>query len=104
MAKKVYIGKTHGPFGIKGEIKLSFESNLKEKVLIKGNRLIIDDISYEIINIRSNNKYELITFKGHEDINLINDLINKEIYFDKESIDLKGEYFYDELLDRKSVV
>lgn len=103
MAKNVYIGKTHGPFGIKGEVKLSFESNLKDKVLKNGNDLIIDNIKYKIKQIRSNNKYDLITFEGYEDINLINNLLNKEVYFDKESINIKDEYFIDELLNLKII-
>ena len=100
MNNKLYIGMVNGAFGIKGEVKIFTQSNLKEKIFSVGKKLIIDDKEYEIEKFREHKDNILVTFKDYDDINKIDELIHKEVFIERKELDLNdNEYLYIELLD-----
>lgn len=94
----VYVGYISGPFGIKGQLKVISDSNHLDKILNVGNKLVIDNNEYLICNYHFH-KHHLVTLEGFEDINLINDLVKKDVYIKRSEIKLnEDEYLYADLL------
>lgn len=103
MDNLVYIGYITGPFGLKGELKVSSESNHLDKIFKIGNKFYINNKEY-IIKKYHFHKTHLVTFEGFEDINLINDLLKKDIYVSREELNLQeGEYLYIDLIGCKII-
>ncbi len=94
---KVYIGKVVKPHGIKGEIRILSDFPFKNKVFVIGNKLVIDDIEYEIKSYRVHNGYDMVTLDDFSDINEIMFLLKQDVYFDKDKL-LLGD---DEILDEE---
>ena len=92
---KVYIGKIVGTHGIKGEIRILSNFPYKNKVFIIGNSLRIEEKEYEIQSYRVHKNYDMVTLKGYQNINDVLFLLQKEVFFPKNSL-LLGE---DEVLD-----
>ena len=93
---KVKIGRIVSTHGIKGEIKIISEFPYKERVFIIGNKLLIDDVSYEINSYRVHKNYDMVTFKGFNNINDILFLIKKDVYVLKEDLQLDSNEILDE--------
>ena len=68
---KIYIGKVVKPHGIKGEIRIFSDFPFKDKVFVIGNKLIIDDKTYEIKSYRVHKGYDMVTLDDFSDINQI---------------------------------
>ncbi|MBE6156064.1 MAG: 16S rRNA processing protein RimM [Firmicutes bacterium] len=99
----VYIGFITGPFGLKGELKLSSDSNHLDKIFREGNKFYIDNQEY-VLKKYHFHKTHLVTFAGYDDINKINDFLKKEVYISKKDLHLQpGEYLYVELLGCKII-
>ena len=79
-----YIGKITNTHGIKGEVKIL--SNIKHKDLVFkiGNKLIIDEEPLIINSYRVHKGYDLVTFKGINDINDVLKYKGKKIYFNEK--------------------
>jgi len=99
---KLMIGQVTGFHGLKGELKILSDINLKEKVFKIGNILEINNKNLIIKTYRIHKKYDLISFENYEDINLIEDFFNKEVFVDKNNLELKEkEYLEIELIGFK---
>lgn len=96
--EKVYIGKIVATHGIKGELRIISDFPFKDKVFIVGNKLIIDDCEYEIKSYRVHKNYDMITLDEYKDINEVLFLLKKEVYFDKEKLELNDFEILDEEL------
>ena len=94
---KVYIGKVVKPHGIKGEIRILSDFPFKNKVFVIGNKLMINDIEYEIKSYRVHKGYDKVTLDDFSDINEIMFLLKQDVYFDKDKL-LLGD---DEILDEE---
>ena len=94
---KVYIGKVVKPHGIKGEIRIFSDFPFKNKVFVIGNKLMINDIEYEIKSYRVHKGYDMVTLDDFSDINEIMFLLKQDVYFDKDKL-LLGD---DEILDEE---
>ncbi|MBQ2640140.1 MAG: 16S rRNA processing protein RimM [Bacilli bacterium] len=95
---KIYIGKIVSTHGIKGEIKIISDFQFKDKVFVVGNKLIIDDINYEIKSYRHHKNYDMVTLDNYNDINDVLFLMKKKVYFDEESLLLSDNEILDEEL------
>ena len=93
---KVKIGRIVSTHGIKGEIKIISDFPYKERVFIIGNKLLIDDVSYEIDSYRVHKNYDMVTFKGFNNINDILFLMKKDVYVLKEDLKLDSNEILDE--------
>lgn len=100
----IYVGKIVNTFGIKGELKIVSRFEMAKRVFVKGNHLIINKTNYEITNVRYHKNNYLVELNNIKDINKIEYLINEEVYFAKENLNLTAsEYLIEELLNYKVV-
>ena len=100
----IYVGKIVNTFGIKGELKIVSRFEMAKRVFVKVNHLIINKTNYEITNVRYHKNNYLVELNNIKDINKIEYLINEEVYFAKENLNLTAsEYLIEELLNYKVV-
>lgn len=98
--EKILIGKYVKTHGIKGEIRIKSNINYKEKVFKIGNTLIIDNQEFIINTYRVHQEYDMITFKGINNINDIISLKGSLVYINKDLINLdKDEYLDTDLIN-----
>ena len=101
---KVYLGKFVSTHGLNGELKLVSDFDKKNLVYKKDFPLIIENKTYHIASARPHKIYELIALQDYEDINKVDNFINKDVYINYEDLDLKdNEYLMTELLDAKII-
>jgi len=97
----IYIGKIVNTHGIRGELKIKSDFERKNLVFKKDNSLIINKKDYIIKSYRVHKDYDLVTFYDLEDINLVLNLKGKDVYFERERLNLKeDEYLYEDLLNK----
>ena len=101
---KVYIGKIVSTHGIKGEIRILSDFPFKDKVFVVGNKLIIDDKEYEIKSYRVHKNFDMVTLNDYHDINEVLLLIKKDVYFNKDSLELDDSEILDEDLIKFTVL
>ena len=95
---KVYIGKIVSTHGIKGELKILSDFDYKSKVFVVGKKLIIDDREYEIKSYRVHKNFDMVTLDNYKDINEVLFLMKKNVYFDKDNLNLDDSEVLDEEL------
>lgn len=99
MNKLIKIGKYVNTHGIKGEIKIISDFDRKDKAFIKGNTLIINNISYTIKSYRRHKMFDMITFLEINDINQIENLKGNDVYLKRTDLKLeKDEIIYKDLI------
>ena len=97
----IYIGKIVNTHGIKGEVRLL--SNFEEKDLIfkKDFKVYVGDERERLIinSYRPHKQFDMLTFKGINDINDVLKYKGKKVYIDKEDLHLKeDEYLLEDLI------
>ena len=101
----IKIGKIIKPFGLKGEMKIdTYTDFIKERFMRDSFVYILKDsnyVPYQVAKYRMHKGQLLLTLKDYEDINLIEDLKNLDIYKNKADIKSlkKGEYYFSDLRD-----
>lgn len=94
------IGKIVGTHGVKGEVKLRSDFELKDQAFKVGNRVIIRGLEYEIERYRVHKDFDMLTFKGYNDINQILDLKGAKVYIKREDLNLSNdEYVLNDLIN-----
>ena len=93
---KVFIGKIVSCHGIKGELKILSDFQYKDKVFVVGNKLIIDDREYVIRSYRVHKNFDMVTLDSYKDINEVLFLLKKNVYFDKNNLNLESDEILDE--------
>ena len=94
----IKVGFLSSPFGLKGEIKIISNLNHLDKILAVGNSLIIDNGTYIIKSSRLHKNNYIISFDNYQDINLIDNLLKKDFYIERSTIELQSdEYLYSDL-------
>ena len=91
----VLIGKLCGSHGLKGEIKLDTDFQYLDRVLQEGTNLYIGDnkTNVTLLKSRRHNKYELLTFNDYEDINLVENFKNNNVYVLRDDLNLNEDEF-----------
>ena len=102
----IYIGKIVNTHGIKGEVRLL--SNFLEKDLIfkNGFKVYIGSKKEEqtINTYRPHKQFDMLTFKGIDDINLVLKYKGEKVYINKDDLQLKeNEYLLEDLIGMKIV-
>lgn len=101
----VLIGKYVSTHGIKGEIRIKSNFKYKEKVFKIGNILIINNQEYEVTSYRPHKGYDMVTFKGIDNINQIISLKGSLVYVNKELLKLNDdEYLDSDLIDMDIII
>lgn len=101
--EKVIIGKIVNTHGIRGELKVKSMTDFPEERFDKGAIVTLhyqnQDINMEVLRHRYHKGHILVTFKGYEDINLVEKYKGCELYCDKDDSLLDdGEYYVDDLI------
>lgn len=100
----ICIGKIVNTFGIKGELKIKSYSDFDALRYHKGNTVYIRkdgrNISFTVASFRTHKGFSLVSFKDHQDINLVEQFKDCEIYIDKESRAKlpEGEFYRSDLI------
>ena len=99
----VNIGKIVNTFGIRGELKVASNTDFVDERFKKGSTVYIGEehIPFTVANHREHKGFLLVSFKDHEDINLVEKYKNMMIYKSKDDIKplKKGEYYFSDLKD-----
>ena len=96
----IWLGKTAGPVGLKGEIKFISDNNHLDKLLTPTSILYIENKEYVIKTSRVFKNNYIISFDNYESINLIDSLLNKDVYIKRVDTNLSSdEFLYSELLN-----
>ena len=97
--KYVLVGKIVNTFGIRGEMKVTIETDNLHR-FDKGNTLYIGE-DYEKAIVSSSRFHKgccLLTINDLYDINSILDYVNKNLYIDLDEVRKPGEIYYDDLI------
>ena len=95
----IYIGKVVNTHGIKGELKLLSDFELKSRVFKNGNKIYIDSNEYIVNSYRFHKIFDMITLEGFNNINEILFLKGKKVYFNREDLNLsENEYLIQDLI------
>lgn len=100
----VLIGKYVSTHGIKGEIRIKSNFQYKERVFKLGNKLIIDNQEYEVTSYRLHKGYDMVTFKGIDNINQIISLKGSLVYIDKSLLNLNSDEYLDSDLINMDII
>ena len=102
--EKVLVGSIVKTHGIKGEIRILSHFPFKDNVFQIGNRILIDDIEYKIMSHRVHKGFDMITLEEYSNINDVLFLMKKDVYYDKEKLDLDDDEVLDEDLIHYTVL
>ena len=97
----VYIGKIVNTHGIKGELRIRSNFELKNVIFKPGFTLYVGDgyVAEEIVTYRPHKEFDMVTFKGYDNINQVLDYLKLLVYAKKEDIELnEDEYILEELV------
>ena len=91
----LFIGEIVNTHGIKGEVRIISDFKFKEDVFKVGNKLYVGPYKdeLEITSYRVHKNYDMVTFKGINDINEVLRYKGKKVYIIRE------EYKFDGFLD-----
>ena len=97
---KLYIGNVVGTHGIKGEIKISSDIEIKDKVFVKNTKLYFENLNEEYIieSVRFHKDNFLVLLKGFYNINDVLFLNRKKVYVNREEVLNSNEYIIDDLI------
>ncbi len=102
----VYLGRIVNTHGIKGEVRIMSDFERKSLVFKKDFKLYIGNTyNREVINsYRIHKNYDMITFKGINDINDVLKYKGSKVYIKKEDLNLGEEDFlYEDLIGMRVV-
>lgn len=97
---KLYVGKVVGTHGIKGEIKVLSDINIKSKVFIKDTVLYFneDNKEYKISSVRFHKGCYLVLLDSYNNINDVLFLNKSKVYVDRDKFLNSDEYVLDDLI------
>ncbi|MCH5166498.1 MAG: 16S rRNA processing protein RimM [Erysipelotrichales bacterium] len=95
----VFLGKIVNTHGIKGEFRIKSDFERKDLVFKIGGLIYIDSTPYEITSYRVHKGYDMVTIKGFNDINQVLPFKGKNVFIDRNSLNLSNEeYILEDLI------
>lgn len=97
---KLYVGKVVGTHGIKGEIKISSDIEIRNRVFLNNTKLYFEGLNdeYTIESVRYHKDNYLVLLKDFNNINDVLFLNKKKVYVNREDILKNNEYVLDDLI------
>lgn len=99
----ICLGKIVNTFGIKGELKIQYDTDFIEERFKKGSIVYLgkDKLPMEVKSYRVHKDFLMVLFKDYEDINLVEKYKNMLVYKSKDDIKplKKGEYYFSDLIN-----
>jgi len=96
----IFIGKIVSTHGIKGEIKIISDFDFKDKAFKVGNVIYLgkDKKEFRVTSYRRHKNYEMITFDGYNNINLVLPFMKENIYILENDLHLNDKEYLDSSL------
>ncbi len=97
----VYIGKIVNTHGIKGELRIRSDFDKKELVFKQGFNLYIGEgyVKEEIVKYRRHKDFDMVTFKGYNNINQVLNYLKLNVYVLREDLNLdNNDYVLQDLV------
>ena len=97
----VYIGKIVNTHGIKGELRIRSDFELKDIIFKPGFVLYVGEgyVAEEIVTYRHHKEFDMVTFKGYDNINQVLNYLKMNVYVKRSDLELsKDEYILDDLV------
>ena len=97
----VYIGKIVNTHGIKGELRIRSDFELKDVIFKPGFTLYVGEgyVAEEIVTYRPHKEFDMVTFKGYNNINQVLNYLKMNVYVKRSDLKLsKDEYILDDLV------
>ena len=95
----IYVGHISSTHGIKGELKCYTNFSRPDLVFKLHQKVYIDGQPHMISSIRYHQNHYLVTFDSLNDINLVEDFRNQDIYIERADLELEEtEYLIEEIL------
>ena len=82
----IYLGNITMTHGLKGDLKLYSNLSIRDKVLKVGQIVYINNIKHIISSISKSKGYYLVRFDNLNNINLVEDFRNSEVYINREDL------------------
>ena len=102
----VYIGKIVNTHGIKGELRIISDFELKDRVFKKGFNLYIGKgyIKETINSYRSHKCFDMVLFEGYNNINEVLKYKYNKVYVKRTDLNLKeNEYLISDLINMEAI-
>ena len=95
----IYIGKIVGTHGIKGEIRILSDSEIKNQVFVPNFKVYFgnDKNEFTITSYRHHKNYEMITMAGYNNINDVLQFKNQNVYVKRSDLQIE-DYLLDDLI------
>ena len=97
----IYIGKIVNTHGIKGELRIRSNFELKDVIFKPGFTLYVGEghVAEEIVTYRPHKEFDMVTFKGYDNINQVLNYLKMNVYVRRSDLELdKNEYILDDLI------
>ena len=97
----VYIGKIVNTHGIKGELRIRSNFDKKDIIFKPGFTLYVGEgyVAEEIVSYRTHKEFDMVTFKGYDNINQVLNYLKMNVYVKRSDLELsKDEYILDDLI------
>lgn len=97
----VYIGKIVNTHGIKGELRIKSNFDRKNIIFKPGFTLYVGEgyVAEEIVSYRPHKEFDMVTFKGYNNINQVLNYLKMNVYVRRSDLELsKDEYILDDLI------
>ena len=94
----VYIGKIVNTHGIKGELRIRSNFDKKDIIFKPGFTLYVGEgyVAEEIVSYRPHKEFDMVTFKGYDNINQVLNYLKMNVYVKRSDLELsKDEYILD---------
>lgn len=102
MEDYIYIGKIVNTHGIKGELRILSNFSFKKKLFVVNRKVYIGyKKEEEVINTyRKHRAFDMVTFKGYNNINQVLKYKGQKVFVKKNDIHLgEGEYLDEDLIN-----
>ena len=96
--KLTKVGKIVNTHGIKGELRIISDFKYKDRVLVKGFTIYINQTPYVINSYRPHKQFDMVTLEGFTNINEVLDLVKKDVYVNISDLCLLENEYIDELI------
>ncbi len=86
----ISVGKIVNTHGIKGELRILSDFELKNQIFIIGKNIYIGDsfIKEEIASYRKHKEFDMITLKDYNNINQVLKYLRKQVYVKREDLNI----------------
>lgn len=97
----VYIGKIVNTHGIKGELRIRSDFDKKDIVFKPGFFLYVGEgyVKEEIVTYRRHKEFDMVTFKGYDNINQVLNYLKLNVYAKRSDLNLgNNDYVLQDLI------